>query len=56
VQINGKVRARLTVPADTSEERLRELALADPQVAAHIAGREVKKFVVARGRLVSIVV
>jgi leucyl-tRNA synthetase len=56
VQINGKVRARLTVPADTSEERLRELALANPQVAAQIGGREVKKFVVARGRLVSIVV
>ena len=32
VQVNGKVRARLTVPADTSEDQLRELALADPQV------------------------
>ena len=33
VQINGKVRARLTVPADASEDQLRELALADPAVA-----------------------
>jgi leucyl-tRNA synthetase len=55
VQINGKLRARLTVPADTSEDRLRELALADPQVAKHLEGKTVKKVVVAGGRLVSIV-
>ena len=36
VQINGKVRARLTVPADASDDELRELALADPAVqSAH---------------------
>jgi leucyl-tRNA synthetase len=56
VQINGKVRARLTVPADASEEQLRELALADPQVKKHLEGKTVKKVVVAAGRLVSIVV
>jgi leucyl-tRNA synthetase len=56
VQINGKLRARLTVAADTTEERLRELALADPQVAKHIEGKTVRKVVVAGGRLVSIVV
>ena len=56
VQVNGKVRARLTVPADTSEEQLRELALADPQVAKYLEGKTVKKVVVAGGRLVSIVV
>jgi leucyl-tRNA synthetase len=55
VQVNGKLRGRLTVPVDTSEDRLRELALADPQVQSHINGRSVKKVVVARGRLVSIV-
>ncbi|HEX6464382.1 MAG TPA: leucine--tRNA ligase [Vicinamibacterales bacterium] len=56
VQINGKLRARLTVPADISEDRLRTRALEDPQVRAHVAGKEVKKVVVARGKLVSIVV
>jgi leucyl-tRNA synthetase len=57
VQVNGKLRSRLTVPADTSEEQLRELALADPQVQAHVAGRQVKKVVVVSGgKLVSIVV
>jgi leucyl-tRNA synthetase len=56
VQVNGKLRSRLTVAADTPEDRIRELALADPHVRAYIEGREVKKVVVARGRLVSIVV
>jgi leucyl-tRNA synthetase len=56
VQVNGKLRARLTVPADTSEEKLRELALAHPQVRTYLEGKEVKKVVVARGKLVSIVV
>ncbi len=56
VQVNGKVRARLTVPADTSEARLRELAVADAQVAKHLEGRTVVKVVVAGGRLVNIVI
>jgi leucyl-tRNA synthetase len=56
VQVNGKVRSRLTVPSDMSEADLEQHALADPAVQAHIAGRTVRKVVVARGRLVSIVV
>ena len=56
VQVNGKVRGRLAVPADTSEQELERLALADPAVQAHIAGKTVKKVVVAKGRLVSVVV
>jgi len=56
VQVNGKVRGRLTVPASTSEAELEALALADPAVKAHTAGKTVQKVVVAKGRLVSIVV
>jgi leucyl-tRNA synthetase len=56
VQVNGKVRGRLTVAADTSEAELERLALGDPAVQAHIAGKTVKKVVVAKGRLVSVVV
>jgi leucyl-tRNA synthetase len=55
VQVNGKVRGRLTVPADTGEDRLRELAVGDPQVAKHLQGKTVAKVVVAGGRLVNIV-
>jgi leucyl-tRNA synthetase len=56
VQVNGKVRARITVAADASEQELEAAALADPAVQTHIAGKTVKKVVVAKGRLVSIVV
>jgi leucyl-tRNA synthetase len=57
VQVNGKVRGRLTVAAATSEDDLRDLALKDPQVRAHIDGKTIKKVVVVSGgKLVSIVV
>jgi leucyl-tRNA synthetase len=56
VQINGKVRARLTVPAGASEEELRALALADGTVRTHVAGKTIRKVVVAKGPLVSVVV
>ena len=59
VQVNGKLRARLTVPAETTDDQLKEAALADPQVQKHLEGKTVRKVVVAggaTGRLVSIVV
>jgi leucyl-tRNA synthetase len=56
VQVNGKVRGRVTVPADIADGELQRIALADPGVATHLAGKAVKKVVVAKGRLVSIVV
>jgi leucyl-tRNA synthetase len=56
VQVNGKVRSRLTVPAEASEAELEELALADPAIRTYTAGKTVKKVVVAKGRLVSVVV
>jgi len=56
VQINGKLRARLTVPADITDDQLRERALSDPQVQPHVQGKEIKKVVIVRGKLVSIVV
>jgi leucyl-tRNA synthetase len=56
VQVNGKVRSRLTVPADTTEQELERLALADPAVMAHTHGKTIRKVVVAKGRLVSVVV
>jgi leucyl-tRNA synthetase len=57
VQVNGKVRARLTAPGDATDEQLRGLALTDPQVVKHLEGRTVRKVVVAGGqsRLISIV-
>ena len=56
VQVNGKVRSRLTAPAEASEQDLEALALADPAVQAYTRGKTIKKVVVAKGRLVSLVV
>jgi leucyl-tRNA synthetase len=55
VQVNGKVRGRLTVAAGTPDDQLRELALADPQVKKHLDGKTIKKVVVVNGRLASVV-
>jgi leucyl-tRNA synthetase len=56
VQINGKVRARLTVPAGTDDATLQKLVLADAVVQSHIAGKTIRKVVIAKGPLVSVVV
>jgi leucyl-tRNA synthetase len=56
VQINGKVRARVTVPADAAEDAVLSAALADERVQAQIGGRAVRKHVVVPGRMVSLVV
>jgi leucyl-tRNA synthetase len=56
VQVNGKLRTRLTVPAESSEESLRQLALADEKVRASLDGKQVVKAIVVPGKLVNIVV
>ncbi len=56
VQINGKIRARLTLAAGLSDDQLRDHVLADAAVKTHVAGKMIRKVVVAKGPLVSIVV
>ena len=56
VQVNGRLRARLTVPADVQEEDLRAAALAEPSVQTHIAGKTVARVVVVHRKLVNVVV
>jgi leucyl-tRNA synthetase len=56
VQINGKLRSRIVVPADATEDVLRERALADEKIRAAIAGKQVMKVIVVPGKLVNIVV
>jgi leucyl-tRNA synthetase len=55
VQVNGKLRTRLTVAPDATQEQLHELALASPEVIPHLGGKEPKKVIVVPGRLVNIV-
>jgi len=56
IQVNGKVRDRIVVPADIAEAEARRLALASEAVQRHLAGQEPKQVVVVPGRLVNIVV
>jgi leucyl-tRNA synthetase len=56
VQINGKLRGRISATPETSEEELRAAALADEKVRVWMEGREVVKIVVVPQRLVNIVV
>ncbi len=56
IQVNGKVRSRIVVPADAEDDQVRELALADEKVKATIEGKEIVKVMVVKGRLVNIVV
>ncbi len=56
VQVNGKVRSKLTLPAGTSDKDIETAALADPKVKEHLAGKTPKKVIVVQGKLVSVVV
>jgi leucyl-tRNA synthetase len=56
VQVNGKVRDRITVPAEASEEEIKAAALASETIQKYMEGKEPKKVIVANKRLVSIVV
>jgi leucyl-tRNA synthetase len=55
VQLNGKLIARLIVPADATDEALKEAALANERVQARLAGRQVVKTIVVPQRLVNVV-
>jgi len=57
VQVNGKLRCKLSVAADVGEEAIKQMALADEKTQQAIAGKQVRKVIVAnKGRLINIVV
>jgi leucyl-tRNA synthetase len=56
VQVNGKLRDRIEVPADIAEEEAKRLALSSARVRPHVEGRELRKSVYVPGRLVNLVV
>ncbi len=56
VQINGKLRARVTVPADAAADALEQAARADPRIAELLAGQTIVKVIVVQGRMVNFVV
>jgi len=56
VQVNGKLRGRLEVPADTDAERIQELALELDAVKKQLEGKEIRKIIPVPGKLINIVV
>jgi leucyl-tRNA synthetase len=56
VQINGKIRDRLLVSADASEDDVRQLAIAAPKVQASLDGKKIVKAIVVPGKLVNLVI
>lgn len=56
VQINGKVRGKISVPADLDAEGLQEAALKNEKIAEMMAGKEIVKKIIVPGRLVNFVI
>ncbi|MFV1466910.1 leucine--tRNA ligase [Idiomarina sp. HB] len=56
VQINGKVRAKLTVPADASAEQVEQIAFEEDSVQKHTEGKEIRKKIYVPGKILNIVV
>ena len=55
VQVNGKLRATIDLPRDAPEAQAREVALAQPNVAAAMAGKPPRKVIVVPNRIVNVV-
>ena len=55
VQINGKIKAKLNIPAEAGQDEVLGLAKADPAVAEAVAGKNIVKEIYVKGRLVNIV-
>ena len=56
VQINGKVKSIVTIPADADEQAMLDIARADEKVAAALSGMQVVKTIVVKGKIINIVV
>jgi leucyl-tRNA synthetase len=56
VQVNGKRRDEIQVPTDADEEEIKAAALASEKVQRHVGGKEPKKVILVKGRLVNVVV
>ncbi len=56
VQINGKLRSKVMIPAGLDDKNIRERALRDSKVSGYIEGKQIKKMIVVKGKLVNIVI
>ena len=56
VQVNGTVRYKINVPADSSEEEIEKVALAAEQLKNYLVGKEIKKVIVIKSKIVNVVI
>ncbi len=56
IQVNGKLRGKLMIPRDTQEEEIKKIALGDARTMEFVGQKQIRKIIVARGRLVNIVI
>jgi len=56
IQVNGKLRSKFSVAADTAEETIKQIALEDDRVKKFMGGQDIKKVIYVKGKLVNIVV
>ncbi len=56
VQVNGKMRGKITVATDADDAAVVAAARADPNVATHLEGKTLRKAIVIKGRMVNLVV
>ncbi len=56
VQINGKLRGKFDVPLNCPEDELKEIIFANEKIKAHLAGKDIKRFIVVPNKIVNIVV
>jgi leucyl-tRNA synthetase len=56
IQVNGKVRLKIEVPADISEDKLKEMVLSDEKVKPWLQNKPIKKVIIVPQKLVNIVI
>ena len=55
IQINGKIKAKINVSTNLKEDQIKELSLSNEHIKSLLEGKDVKKVIVVKGRLVNIV-
>jgi leucyl-tRNA synthetase len=56
IQVNGKLRSRITVDIDTPQETIEAMVVADKNVLRHVEEKLIKKMIYIKGKLVNVVV
>ncbi len=56
IQINGKIREKIVVPVGSKEDELKDMALNNPDIGQHLAGKTIRKVIVVPDRLINIVI